>query len=147
MREELSSSLTFAYKYLGTAASCALFGFAIFNESFGRPYWGPFGLLFWSFGILFAYWMFGRLKKVEISESTLFISNYLKSVEVPLHDVESVSGSILLSPELVWIRFRRPTEFGDKIVFMAKWRPFAGWSRHPVVHRLRDLLGDSLDQY
>ena len=77
--------------------------------------------------------------RVELSGDTLLVSNYRRSVRVPLAQIERVSGSILMSPELVWVHFRRPTELGDRIVFMGRWRWPAGFSRHPVVAELTRL--------
>ena len=50
-----------------------------------------------------------------------------------------------MSPELIWLRFRHPTLFGEKIVFMPKARFFfaLGLSRDPLVAELRALIPSS----
>jgi hypothetical protein len=88
------------------------------------------------------YWFCMRLKKVSLNTDTLILSNYRQRVEVPLRDVEAISGSLLMSPELIWLRFRRPTSLGSKIVFMPKFRFSLGFSRHPLVAELRALISN-----
>ena len=86
------------------------------------------------------YWSCMRLKKVTLNGDVLLISNFRKEIAIPLLDLERVSGSILMNPELVWLHFLRPTEFGTKIVFMGKWRLSFGFTRHPVVKELGKLI-------
>ena len=85
-------------------------------------------------------WFGMRLKAVALKGKTLVISNFNKTIEVPLHDVERVSGSVLISPELVWLHFLRPTEFGQKVVFVGKLRFSFGFTVHPIVKRLQTLI-------
>ena len=91
-------------------------------------------------GVLFIYWSCMRLKQVHLINDKMVISNYGRTIEVPLQDIERVSGSILMTPELIWLHFRRPTDFGSKVVFMAPWRFFAGLTPHPLVEQLQELL-------
>jgi hypothetical protein len=91
-------------------------------------------------GAIGFYWLCMRLKKVTLTDDVLAISNFLTVIQVPLRDVERVSGSILLSPELVWLHFRVPTEFGSKVVFAGKMRLFCGFSVHPLVDELQALM-------
>ena len=80
-----------------------------------------------------------RLKKVSLDGDALLIEEFGRKARVPLRDVEEVTGSILLRPEIVWLRFRRPTEFGNRILFMPPYRMFGGFTRHPMVAELRTL--------
>lgn len=86
------------------------------------------------------YWSCMRLKKVTLDGDVILISDFRKEIAIPLLDVERASGSVLMNPELVWLHFRRPTEFGTKIVFMGKWRFSFGFTRHPVVEDLEKLI-------
>ncbi len=90
--------------------------------------------------LAFYLWLFAHLKRVELMSGVLRISNYSSTIEVPLSNVDLVSGSILLNPELIWIRFRDPTEFGEKIVFMGRCRLFGGYSNHPIVRELKQEI-------
>jgi hypothetical protein len=89
------------------------------------------------------YWSCMRIKQVKLDAGSLAISDFRREITVPLAAVDRVSGSVLMSPELIWLHFRRPTAFGDKVVFMAPIRGFAGFRRHPLVDELRALIGPS----
>jgi len=92
-------------------------------------------------GSALIYWSCIRVKRVSIDSDSVLISNYREVIRVPLRDVERVSGSILMHPELIWLHFRRPTRFGSRIVFIPPMRWFA-LNRHPLVREL-NLLVDS----
>lgn len=85
------------------------------------------------------YWSCMRIKQVRLDSGSLKISDFRQEITVPLAAVERVSGSVLMSPELVWLHFRRPTAFGSKVVFMPPIRWFKGFRRHPLVAELRAL--------
>ena len=91
----------------------------------------------------FIYWACMRLKKVTLSRDSLIVSNFRDEIQVPLRDIETVSGSLYVNPELIWIEFRRPTAFGSKIVFMPKLRVFHGFTRHPMVAELRSIIANA----
>jgi len=146
---ELSSEMTFFYKFVFPTLWIGAFAFGtllmfLIPDSFTRS--RDVREMRWLFafmtvvGASVIYWACMRLKKVTLSANTLIISNYRRAVEVPLRDVEVVSGSLLMSPELIWLRFRHPTPFGEKVVFMPKIRFSFGFSRHPLVAELRTLL-------
>jgi hypothetical protein len=147
----LSSSLTFVYKFvfptlwIGGFATATLLMFVgpadRADPELLRERWIFAGITVLGGGFL--YWFCARLKRVSLGADRVVISNYLREIEVPLRDVEAVSGSLLMSPELVWLRFRRPTRFGSQIVFMPRVRLFVGLSRHPLVAELRALIGSS----
>ncbi len=83
-----------------------------------------------------------RLKKVVIDDFFLILSNYRKSIRISLKDIKSIKSTVLIAQEPVWIAFREPNEFGDKIVFMPKAdfdrSPF---SPHPIIEELEALRG------
>ncbi|HEY7649108.1 MAG TPA: hypothetical protein VID04_08905 [Methylomirabilota bacterium] len=86
------------------------------------------------------YWSCMRLKRVKLDAGAFEISNFRQEITVPLTGVERITGSVFMSPELVWLHFRGPTTFGDAVVFMAPIRWFAGFRRHPLVDELRALI-------
>jgi hypothetical protein len=92
-------------------------------------------------GAVVWYWSCMRIKQVKLDVGSFAISDFRREITVPLAAVERVSGSVFMSPELIWLHFRRPTAFGDKVVFMAPIRWFAGFRRHPMVDGLRTLTG------
>ena len=145
---ELSSAWTYFYKvifpviWIGGFAFVTLLMFTApdaFEGDDPREFrWLFFGATLVGTGLL--YWFCIRLKKVTLRGDTLVITNFRRQIVVPLRDVEKVSGSILMSPELMWIHFRHPIEFGTKIVFMPPWRFFGGYTRHPLVRELNTLI-------
>jgi hypothetical protein len=149
----LSSSLTFAYKFVFSTLWVAVFA-AVTASMFAAPgAWhgnGDVRQLRWVFaaatllgGSLF-WFACMRNKKVELDlgRKVFSILNYRRTIEVPIRDIEAVSGSLLLNPELIWLRFRRPTGFGSKIVFMPRLRFLHGFTRHPLVEELRALVAN-----
>ena len=143
----LSSEWTFFYKFVTPVLWAGLFAYFIlvmfaitgcFNFAGTFPFAVLLIMTFLACGWWF--WISIRLKKVTLKDDLLLISNFQKQIEIPLSDIERVSGSILMNPELVWLHLTRPTEFGSKIVFMAKFRFFSGLTRHPVVEELERLI-------
>lgn len=147
---KLSSSVTLVYKFLFPVFWIGMFSFGTFTLYFDPQAWSsrghmqsnpaPFFLIATVLGTLFLYWACMRLKVVKLEGSDLIISNYLRTVRVPLRDVESVSASLFMNPELIWITFRQPTDFGSKIVFMPPPRFHFGLTRHPMAAELQALL-------
>ena len=83
-------------------------------------------------GLLFvtawcAFWYFGvnPWKSVRLKDGTLFISDYLKVIEVPVDEIASVEGSSFWGwqPQTVKLKLKSRTIFGDEIVFV----PNGGW--------------------
>lgn len=91
-------------------------------------------------GFLLFYFMCMRLKSVALDGADLVISNFRETIRVPLRDVERVSGSLFMHPELLWLTFRSPNRFGSKIVFMAQWRFLSGYTWNPLVKELRGMV-------
>ncbi|MFZ0828547.1 MAG: hypothetical protein WAO02_14100 [Verrucomicrobiia bacterium] len=95
-------------------------------------------LAIWTLGSIFIWWTCGRLKKVRTDGSAIYVSNYLKEVQILLDSVREVTENRWINIHPVTIHFRHPTPFGDRIVFMPTIR-FFSWRSHPVVSELREL--------
>ena len=148
MNRTISSKWTFSSKFVASTILIILFGlgtWAMFYNSKVPEIW--IFLLVLIFGIALTFWACMRLKKVDLDDVALHISNYRISVEVPLRSVEAISEGVPISPELVRISFRRPTEFGNKVVFIPKLRFFIGVSPHPIVNELRQLVSEARVQH
>ena len=139
----LSSLLTFFYKYIFIALSIAIYGFIakMFLQSPSPDTAMVIGILIAACCVTtpLLYLLSGRNKRVCLDGRTFHISNYRDTIEIDISEIESVSGSIMLSPELVWFKLRNPTIFGSTIYFMPRARFFTGFSKHPIVQELRDL--------
>jgi hypothetical protein len=88
-------------------------------------------------GGIFIYWWCVRLKRVVMTDGELRISNYRREIVVPLSDVDEVTENRWVNLHPVTVQFVRRTDFGYRIVFMPKTRPFALFSSHPIVGELR----------
>ena len=133
---QLSSKHTFLWKYtfmpawilisLSVMLACSL-GYLDLN-------WG--GILFIPLllGSLYASFLFGRIKKVTLSGSNLIISNFRKTIAIDISQIDSVGGSILINPKLIWLNLKTDTEFGRKIIFAPEQRSpldfFTGFTKH-----------------
>lgn len=92
-------------------------------------------------GLVLFYFTCIRLKSVSIDGSVLVISNYQTELRIPIHEVAEVTGSIFWNPELLFLHLKHSTQFGKTIVFMAPMRIFGGYTRHPLVGELNQMLG------
>ena len=144
----LSSAQTFWIKFVFPAIWISMFGLgtvALFLGAFrGTNNSPPSEGLDWGFlaawiaGTILICWNCGRLKKVRIEDSAIYVSNYLKEIRIPFDAVADVTENRWISIHPVTIHLRSATEFGDRITFMPKIR-FFGWRSHPVVAELRQL--------
>ena len=139
-RQSLSSMLTIIYKVIFPTVWLGGFGIGtiamVLSEP--RPDWGfAIALLI---GFLMFYFFCFPLKSVEIDQSYLYMSNYIKTVQVPFSQIEEVTESRLINIHPVWVKFKTPTEFGSTIVFMPYFH-FGSifMMSHPVVAKLREL--------
>jgi hypothetical protein len=147
MRRTLSSAQTVLMKFIFPAVWLAGFAAATvlllttggFTDPDGFP---PPPEMKWLFlgatvlGGLFPWWCCMRLKRVEIDERWLYVSNYFKEIRVPLEHIEDVSENRWVNIRPITVEFRRETEFGSRIIFMPKTRWWAFWRAHPLVGEL-----------
>jgi hypothetical protein len=74
--------------------------------------------LSWLGGSAFLFWSALRLKKVTIEGDSLRVSNYLKSISIPVSEIVDIrDASVLPNLRLIVLRLRSPSHFGNKIVF------------------------------
>jgi hypothetical protein len=146
IRHQLSSSRTLVTKFVLPVVWLAGFGVATLLLFTTGGLSGPDGLppppeMKWLFvgaiglGGWFLYWFCGRLKRVEIDEQWLYVSNFLREIRVPLADIEEVTENRWINIRPITVEFRRETEFGSSIIFMPP-RRWKFWQPHPVVGEL-----------
>jgi hypothetical protein len=144
MKRQLSSLQTFLLKIIFPAIWIPVFGLgavvAFFASADGKsgPGGGWFFLFIWIAGSTFILYFAIRLKDVSVDEEFLYVSNYLKTVKIPLSQIYDVTEIVWINIHPVTIHLRSPSEFGTKIVFMPKVR-FAFISSHPVVAELKRM--------
>jgi hypothetical protein len=151
MRRNLSSAQTFLMKFvfptvwlagfvLGTVT---LFTTGGFVDHEGLP---PPPEMKWVFlgatvlGGLFLYWCCMRLKRVQIDEQWLYVSNYFREIRLPLRDIEDVAENRWINIHPITLSLRRETDFGSDITFMPKTRWWGFWQPHPVIGELENAI-------
>jgi len=138
--EHISSRLTFFHKFIVPVGVFLSLIDILFRSDFRRidpntpPYFIPIMA-----ATVWMLWLGWPLKKVSIFGDKLYVSNFRKEVVVPISEIVNVRGNILTEPQRVTIYLRNETEFGRKIVFIAKYRWFSFWSKHPVVDELLQM--------
>jgi hypothetical protein len=95
-------------------------------------------LVLFVFAVIFflQYWFYGRAKKVSLDGAILVISDFRREARIPLSSLEKASGSVGMSPEVIWLYFREDTPFGKTILFLPPRRTFRGFNQHPFVAML-----------
>lgn len=92
-------------------------------------------------GALFgAFWAY-RLKTVWLDGNDLIVSNFKKTIRVPLARVSGVRGG-RGGRDSIKLDLGTDTEFGDTIEFLTPSLPYYSlwpWERNPLVKELREL--------
>jgi hypothetical protein len=144
--ERLSSPMTFFFKFLLPISMSAVFALAAiraFIHPAPESHGGAWVLtVIWVAASCFFSWLTGSLKRVELVGSTLMVSNYLQTVEVPISEIANVYQTRLLSIRPIFVNFKARTVFGDWISFMPPMS-FRIFGEDDVVTRLRSLATDA----
>jgi hypothetical protein len=142
MRRQLSSAFTTFWKFIFptiwlagfASATLAMFMHADLNDSEGvSSKWMSLAITI--LGAAFLYWFLMRLKRVEIDDQFLYVSNYSREIKVPLRDIEEVRENRWINIHPISVLFYKETGFGQRITFMPR-RHWAFWQAHPVVQEL-----------
>jgi hypothetical protein len=152
MNEKISSSMTLYYKALFPLLWITGFGFgtiALWLGKFNHPSQPPddmklLFLFFWVIGSLFLLRDAVRLKVVSLDKDDLVIKNFVKVIRVPVRNINHISESRLIRPKTITLTVYPPNDFGEKITFIPKAKfqlTFNPFSEHPVVVKLRELMG------
>lgn len=86
------------------------------------------------------------LRHVDVGDTSFFVSDRSREVEIPFRDVARVTGSRFVNPPRVTLHLRRPCEFGDHVVFLPPLRLVSGWKANPVVKELERRIADAADR-
>jgi hypothetical protein len=97
--------------------------------------------IFWLVTTPLIYSIYGRIKKVEIDQDFLYLSDFRRSFQVPWSAVSAVVENKWLNFRPIWIRFKQPTQFGNEILFIPYYERLTFGGSHPVVEELRGLAG------
>jgi len=149
-RKSLSSAQTMLMKFFFSPLWIGLFGagtVAIWIDALDDTKGSQPGdvkwifLLVWIVGSTMIWLLSVRIKRIEIDDSNLYISNYLREVSVPFDQIETVTEIRWTNPRQVIIHLRADTGFGRVVRFIPKVRFLGLFSAHPVVSDLLGLAG------
>lgn len=137
MKKRLSTSLTFFWKFIFSGIWLGGFGigsiaaiFTLGEEGFAFLIGLIFGFVFLNYGCL-------RAKKVYIDDNFLYVSNFRKSIQIPISNIRDVSENVMFSPRPIFIEFKKETDFGKKIMFIAYSQLLLFFSTHPAVKEIK----------
>lgn len=145
---KLSSSTTFFWKFifLGLWLWVPLFYIAqviwrwlVLSQPISSS-GNPLGFLLFIVFAGLVWWRLAPLKKVHLlSGGSLLISNYLKTIEVPLSEVESVEtmGFWGWQPQTITLTLKSESGFGKEIVYISRG---AGLNAKPFADELRQMI-------
>lgn len=149
MRRPLSSPLTFFWKFVIPTLFVAGAGYVVlvqcldtFRNRDGAPLsYGELclSLAVWAAALAWVIGWTSRLKRVEVDDHALYVSNYRSEIRIPLTDVcevDETSGDRRYFT--VRVDLRKKYAFGQRIVFRPRFRLY--WSGlHPVTRELHAL--------
>jgi predicted PurR-regulated permease PerM len=146
---QLSSSVTFIYKFVFPAIWILIGGFLLFVTVQGiRRTSLPDTLTWllivvpWLLGIVFLLWFAAPILRVELRDGRIYASNYRREIEIQRSDIASVTQNVWVNVRPITLHLRNETPFGTRIRFIPPGRViFAFWKEDPLVDKLRELAG------
>ena len=135
--QQLSSHMSFAYKFLLLPAVTGLFAYDLAASAInsGRADW--VGVAVWLVLVVWFWTMLGRLKRVRFDGTQLWVSNWRREIVIPVGDILEVDQQKWLSTSPVTITLASRSDFGESIHYMP---PFSVgmWGEDPEVAMLRE---------
>lgn len=144
-KEKLSTSATFFYKFIYTVFWIGPFGcFCIYflSKFANRDQQLLYSSIWLLISFLFVY-LYGPIKTVFLCSDELIISNYFKTIKVPVSQIKNITGGRIGYPGLTTVTFKQKTLFGKKVRFLPK-RCFLFYLLvHPAerqIEKLKDIV-------
>jgi hypothetical protein len=146
MRRNLSSSITFFYKWvfdpvwiLGCGFVTCMLWLDAFRDRAGNPpdEWIKLLILVGLIaGSAFGIWFSMRLKRVQVDDEAIYVSNYLSEYRIPFIEISHITNNYLYRPQTVTIHLRNSSPFGNRIVFIPKF-DWVLFGAHTVITELQ----------
>lgn len=143
--QRVSTNLTLFYKFFIPTFWIVLFGsvtamvFISPSPAYGDIPGGRFRLgllLFFLSGVLMLFFTLMRLKRVEMDDLYVYVTNYFKTFRYPYHNIEQIQESKFFFLRLVTISLKEKGFFGQKITFVASNRLYQRfWDSQPELHK------------
>ncbi len=134
--QRVSTNLTLFYKFfipvfwLAFAGAGTIAVQVMSDDAFMRM--GALVAFVMSLGILFL--TFFQLKRVEMSNDAVYVTNYFKHFQYPYNNIEKITHLDLLIVQIATIHLRVPGTFGKKLRFVPSnslYKDF--WESHPEL--------------
>ena len=82
-----------------------------------------------------------RLKNILLEDDEFIIKNIFETIRIKVSDVEKISGTIFIIPDLAWLHLKEKSKFGNKIIFAPPNRAFLSKPYlHPMVYELSEMV-------
>lgn len=136
MKEQLSSRMTFLYKFVFPVL------FVLLAYDFFHERWSGFKtnerIMYTSLLVilgLLTFWFCCWLKKIYVIGDRIFISNYIREICVDRSDIADVRFFYFGKLPFVWIYFDYKTPLGRSVFFTPYYKMFTYYA-HPVLNYL-----------
>ena len=86
--------------------------------------------------LLWMGWLAVRSCRVEADDVNFYVSNFGKEAVIPRADLYEATEMRWFKPYWITLRLRRPSVFGDRIIFIPPWRIGGFWTANPLVDEL-----------
>ncbi len=91
-------------------------------------------IVFFLLGVAALYWSVMRLKRVEMDDQFVYVTNYFKTFRYPYHNVEKMTESDYLFFRSIHIHLKKAGQFGKKITFVVSQKLLNDFLKnHPEV--------------
>ena len=139
--ERVSTNLTLFYKFFipvfwlvffgSVTVASLLYSFEYIGQ-IPAPTFRLIMILIFLSGAVTLYITLLRLKRVEMSEDFIYVTNYFKNFRYPYHNVEGIRTSRFLFFRVATLTLREPGSFGKNILFIPSGQRFeAFFEEHP----------------
>lgn len=133
--------MTFFWKYIFSSLCLGGFTIGTIAAIVTNGAEGLILLIALIFGFTMLYYGCLRAKSVYIDNDFLYVSNFIKSIQIPLDNIKNVSENIMFSPRPIFIEFYNDTDFGKEIMFIGYTEMFLFLSTHPAVKEVKYRIG------
>jgi hypothetical protein len=145
-KKTISSDLTFIHKFifpslmLGAMALLAVYFIVQHPENTALLEIGRIAFILFLLFMASVYFYLSHvpIKRIELQNNRLIISNYWKSISVPVTEIETITENASVSFHPIWIYLKHETIFGNRIMFVPH-TTLKLFGSHPIVKELNEL--------
>ena len=128
---------TFFVVFYGLLMVVSLFSNEDYVASIPMSYFRIFSITMFFATLIIIYLTVFKLRRVELDENSVFVSDYFKQAKYPLHNVELIEENNYLLFKTVSMQLAQSGIFGKRITFMPSGRRWPKYkTRHPEIQNL-----------